>query len=205
MFLAIVSIMKSFRHHAAAATVLASAALLAGCNKPAPEQPAPAAAAPPYRLTASIREVMNSVIDPNAGVVWKAVKTVIEHGRPTEHAPANDQEWADVRHAALTVTEGANLLMMPSRPVAPPGAGSLTPGVELAPDEIRALIDKSPAAWNLFAQGLQNALTPAIAAIDAKNPEALFEAGDKIDTACENCHQVFWYPNAGASAPARAR
>ena len=146
---------------------------------------------------------MNSVIDPNADVVWNAVKTVIERGRPTEHAPANDQEWAEVRRAALTVTEGANLLMMPSRRVAPPGAGSLTPGVELAPDEVRALIDKSPAAWNLFAQGLQDALTPALAAIDAKNPEALFEAGDKIDTACENCHQVFWYPNAGASAAAR--
>jgi hypothetical protein len=201
--------MQHLRHHAGAAVVLAAASLLAGCTTaPAPEQRAApeqqsSSAAPPYRLTASIREVMNSVIDPNADVVWNAVKTVIERGRPTEHAPANDQEWAEVRRAALIVTEGANLLMMPTRPVAPPGAGSLTPGVELAPEEVRALIDKSPAAWNLFAQGLQNAMAPAMAAIDSKNSQALFEAGEKIDTACENCHQVFWYPNAGASAPTR--
>jgi len=182
--------------------VLCGMCLLAGCSKPAPEAPPPPAA-PPYHPVASIREVMNSVIDPNADVVWNAVRTTIERGRPTEHAPKSDEEWAEVRRAALIVTEGANLLMMPNRPVAPPGAGSLTPGVELAPEEVRALIDKSPAAWNLFAQGLQNAMAPALAAIDTKNSQALFEAGDKIDTACENCHQVFWYPNAGPSAPTR--
>jgi hypothetical protein len=193
--------MEYFRHPAAGAVVLVAASLLAGCTTSAPEQPP--RADPPYRPVASIREVMNSVIDPSADVVWNAVKTVIDHGRPTDHAPATDQDWADVRRHALIVSEGANLLMMPTRPVAPPGAPSLAPGIELAPEEVRSLIDKSPAAWNLFAQALQDALTPALAAIDAKDSQALFAAGDKIDTTCENCHQVFWYPNAGASAPAR--
>jgi len=194
--------MRYFRHrHAAAAVVLVAASLLTGCAAPAPEQPPPAAS--PYRPVASIREVMNSVIDPSADVVWNAVRTVIDHGRPTDHAPATDQDWAEVRRHALIVSEGANLLMMPTRPVAPPGAPSLAPGIELAPEEVRSLIDKNPAGWNLFAQALQDALTPALAAIDAKDSQALFAAGDKIDTTCENCHQVFWYPNAGASAPAR--
>jgi hypothetical protein len=176
--------------------------VLAGCSKPAPEQP-PAPAAPPYHPVASIREVMNSVIDPNVDVVWNAVKTDIDHGKQIEHAPANDDEWAAVRHSALTVAEGANLLMMP-RAVAPPGAGSLSPGIELAPDQVRALIDKSPAGWNQFARALQDSLQPAIAAIDKKDALALFEAGDKIDEVCESCHQVFWYPmpEAGKSASA---
>ena len=107
--------------------------LFVGCSKPAPEAP-PLPAAPPYNPVASIREVMNSVIDPNVDVVWNAVKTVIDHGKPIEHAPANDEEWAAVRHSAMTVSEGANLLMMPGRAVAPPGAGSLSPGIQLAPD-----------------------------------------------------------------------
>ena len=201
-FPVIVRFMKYFGHcHAAAAVVMVAASLLAGCAAPAPEQPPPADA--PYRPVASIREVMNSVIDPSADVVWNAVRTVIDHGRPTDHAPASDQDWAEVRRHALIVSEGANLLMMPTRPVAPPGAPSLAPGIELAPEEVRSLIDKNPAGWNLFAQALQDALTPALAAIDAKDSQALFAAGDKIDMTCENCHQVFWYPNAGASAPAR--
>jgi hypothetical protein len=193
--------MAYFRRYAAPAVVLCGMCLLAGCSKPAPAaQPPPAA--PPYNPVASIREVMNSVIDPNVDVVWNAVKTDIDHGKPIEHAPANDEEWAAVRHSAMTVTEGANLLMMPGRAVAPPGAGSLSPGIELAPDQIRALIDKSPGGWNQFARSLQESLQPALAAIDKKDPQALFEAGDKIDEVCESCHQIFWYPQQSGSTPA---
>jgi hypothetical protein len=194
--------MACFRRYATSAVVLGAMSLLVGCSKPAPEAPPPAA--PPYHPVASIREVMNSVIDPNVDVVWNAVKTVIDHGKPIEHAPANDEEWAAVRHSAMTVSEGANLLMMPGRAVAPPGAGSLSPGIELAPDQVRALIDKSPSGWNQFARALQDSLQPALAAIDKKDPQALFEAGDKIDEVCESCHQVFWYPEQGASAPAKS-
>jgi hypothetical protein len=194
--------MAHIRHHAVSAVVLCGMCLLVGCSKPAPEQPPPAA--PPYHPVASIREVMNSVIDPNVDVVWNAVKTVIDHGKPIEHAPANDEEWAAVRHSALTVSEGTNLLMMPGRAVAPPGAGSLAPGIELAPDQVRALIDKSPSGWNQFARSLQDSLQPALAAIDKKDAQALFEAGDKIDEVCESCHQVFWYPEPGALASASA-
>jgi hypothetical protein len=191
--------MQHFRHlSAAAAIVLVVQSVLAGCAAPAREEPPPAA--PPYRPVASIREVMNSVIDPSIDVVWNSVATIIDDGRATERAPATDEEWAEVRRHALVVSEAANLLLMPDRPVAPPGAPSLAPGVELTPEEIRKLIDENQDGWNLYVQELQDSLKPALAAIDAKNPQALFEVGEKIDTTCENCHQVFWYPNAVASA-----
>ncbi|MGH9255074.1 MAG: hypothetical protein ACRD3C_10945 [Vicinamibacterales bacterium] len=191
--------MQYFRHrHAAAAVVLVAASLLAGCAAPAPEQPPPAD--PPYRPVASIREVMNSVIDPSVDVVWNSVKTVIDDGRMTDHAPAADEDWAEVRRHALIVSEAANLLLMHNRQVAPPGAPSLAPGVELAPEEIRSLIDKNRDGWNFYVQQLQDSLKPALAAIDAKDPQALFAAGEQIDTTCENCHQVFWFPNPVASA-----
>jgi hypothetical protein len=186
------------RRHAGGAVVLVAASLLAGCAAPAPEEPSPADS--PYRPVASIREVMNSVIDPSIDVVWNAVATVIDDGRMTDRAPATDEDWAEVRRHALIVSEAANLLMMPDRPVAPPGAPSLAPGIELPPDEIRALIDKNRDGWNFYVQQFQDSMKPAVAAIDAKNPQALFEAGEQIDTTCENCHQVFWFPNAVASA-----
>jgi hypothetical protein len=188
--------MKYSRHrHAAAAVVMIAASLLSGCAAPAPEQP-PAPAAPPFRPVASIREVMNSVIDPSVDMVWNAVGSVVDDGRLTDRAPIKDEDWAEVRRHALIVSEAANLLLMHDRPVAPPGAPSLAPGVELTPEEIRSLIDKNPDGWNFYVQELQDSLTPALAAIDAKNSQALFDAGEKIDTTCENCHSVFWYPNA---------
>ena len=197
--------MKYFRHRHAAAVVLAAASVLAGCGSqsaaPAPEQPPPADS--PYRPVATIREVMNSVIDPSVDEVWNSVKSVVDDGRLTEHAPAKDEEWAEVRRHALIVSEAANLLLMHDRPVAPPGAPSLAPGIELTPEEIRALIDKNRDGWNFYVQQFQDSLTPALAAIDAKNSQALFDAGEKIDETCENCHTVFWYPKAVAPAPTR--
>ena len=198
-FPVIVLFMKYSRHrHAAAAVVLVAAFLLSGCSAPAPEQPAPAA--PPFRPVASIREVMNSVIDPSVDEVWNAVKSVVDDGSLTDHAPAKDEEWAEVRRHALVVIEAANLLLMHDRPVAPPGAPSLAPGVELTPEEIRSLIDKNPDGWNFYVQEFQDSMKPALAAIDAKNAQALFDAGEKIDTTCENCHSTFWYPKAVASS-----
>lgn len=195
-----------FAHrHAAVAVALVAASLVAACSAPAPEKPP--AAAPPYRPVASIREVMNSVIDPNIDPVWDSVKSVLEHGvkggKMIEQGPASDKEWAEVRAHALVVSEAANLLLMPNRPVAPPGAPSLAPGVELKPEEIRALIDKNPDGWNYFVQDFQDSLKPALAAIDAKDPQALFSVGGKIDETCENCHSTFWYPKAVKSTAAK--
>ena len=207
MFPVIVSTyMAYFRRYAVHAVALGTMCLLVavGCSRPAADPAPTAPAATPYHPVASIREVMNSVIDPNVDVVWNAVKTDIDHGKQIEHAPKTDEEWAAVRHSALTVAEGANLLMMPGRAVAPPGAGSLSPGIELAPDQVRALIDKSPSGWNQFARSLQDSLQPALAAIDKKDSLALFEAGDKIDEVCESCHQIFWYPENAAAASATA-
>ena len=195
--------MTYFGHRRVTATiVLIAVSLVAGCAAPAPEKPptadATSGADAKYRPVASIREVMNSVIDPSVDVVWNAVGSVIDNGL-TDRAPKDDEEWAEVRRHALVVTEAANLLLMRNRAVAPPGAPSLAPGVELTPEEIRALIDKNPEGWDFYVQQFQDSLKPALAAIDAKNAQALFEAGDEIDTTCENCHSVFWYPNAVAA------
>ena len=149
---------------------------------------------------------MNSVVDPNIDPVWDSVKSVLEHGvdngKLTDKLPTTDEDWAVIRRHALVVSEAANLLLMPTRPVAPPGAPSLAPGVELTPEEIRALIDKNPEGWAFYVHEFQDSLKPALAAIDAKNAQQLFNVGGKIDETCENCHSTFWYPNAVKSKKA---
>jgi hypothetical protein len=205
--------MTSFSVHvrrAAVVVALVAAPLVAACSTPAAEKPAAEnapAPAVPYRPVASIREVMNSVIDPNIDPVWNSVASVLEHGvengKMTDRAPVSDQDWAEIRAHALVVSEAANLLLMPNRPVAPPGAPSLSPGVELTPEEIRALIDKNPDGWNYFVQDFQDSLKPMLAAIEKKDTQAMFEVGGKIDETCENCHATFWYPKSAAPAPAK--
>ena len=158
------------------------------------QQPA-SAVQPEYVPTATVKDLMLSLIDPAADVVWESVQTIVTPAGTEEKMPKTDEEWAAVRGGALRVVEGANLLMMPGRPVARPGEKSVTPGVELEPEEIEANINKDRAQWNKLAMGLHDITVEALKAIDARDVNALIEIGGRMDMACENCHSTYWYPN----------
>lgn len=153
------------------------------------------ATAPAYQPTATIKDLMLSIVDPSADVVWLAVTTVQGPGGLTDRAPATGEEWARVRQGAIALTEAANLLMMPGRHVAARGEKSEAPGVELEPAEMDALIAKDPAAWIARARALHAAGSAALAAIDARDAQRVFEVGEQIEQACETCHRQYWYPN----------
>lgn len=142
----------------------------------------------------SIKELMESIVDPSADALWGAVGTVVDKDGIHESFPKTNDEWLDVRRAAVRIMEGGNLLMMPGREAAPPGTKSDTPGVELEPDQIAALIKKNRESFDAYARALQALGAEAVQASDARNVALLMDIGERIDTACENCHQTFWYP-----------
>ena len=157
--------------------------------------PAPAPAQPVYAPTATIKDIMLSIVDPAAHVVWLSVTTVQSSAGTVDTAPKNEEEWKKVRQGAIALTEAANLLMMPGRHVAGPGEKSETPGVELEPSEMEELIKKDRGAWEMRATKLHEAGLAVLQAIDAKDSQKVFEVGEQIEQACENCHRQYWYPN----------
>jgi len=165
----------------------------AGCQSQAPAPPSPAQ--PEYMPTATIKDLMLSVVDPSADVVWLSVTTVVDEKGLLETVPKSDEDWLKVRHGAVTLMEAANLLLIPGRRVARPGEKSETPGVELEPEEMDALIAKDRPAWNARAKALHDVVSSVIEAIDAKDSNKVFELGEQIEVACENCHKQYWYPN----------
>ena len=76
---------------------------------------------PDYRLNATVRDIMQSMVDPSADVVWNSVATIVDRSGTDEREPKTDEDWATVKHHALIVAEGANLLIMPGRRIAKPG------------------------------------------------------------------------------------
>jgi hypothetical protein len=168
---------------------VAGSALLmaAACSRP----PEPTE----YRLSATIKDLMDSLVDPSGDFLFDSVATVVTATGTEERAPHTDEEWTGVRRAALRLLEATNLLIMPGRHVARPGEKSDNPEVELGPEAIEALITKDRATWTNLAHGLNDAAMAAYKAIDAKDVQALSNAGEKIDSACENCHLKYWYPN----------
>ncbi len=172
----------------------------AGCRK-----------APPKLLRpATIKDIMDSMVDPSGDFVFSSVEVVSdEHGvrkiAPQDEtftedtagvSPAyNADNWQAVRLRLIVLLEAPNLLVMPGRKVAPPDVKSQNPDIELQPAQIQKLIDGDRPAFIRRAWGLQNAAAVAMKAVDEKNTDALFQAEDGIDKACEDCHLHYWYPN----------
>src|SRR4029077_1505943 len=146
------------------------------------------------RIYSSIKELMESIIDPSADVLWGAVGTIMDKQGVQELVPKTPEEWRDLRRAAVRRIEGGNLLMMPGREAAPAGTKSEAPGVELEPAQITALIKKKRKSFDAFAKALQVLGLEALRASDAKNVALLLDVGGRMEDVCESCHKTFWYP-----------
>ncbi len=122
--------------------------------------------APPFKPVVDTKLLMQSVIDPNADLVWDAVKTIDTAKGTEEIRPRTDEQWAAVRNAAVTVAESGNLLMMVPRA-------------------------KDGGEWMTLAQRMIDTGQEAIKAAEAKNAERLFTVGGDIYDSCSACHQKY--------------
>ena len=174
---------------------LCAVTTVAGCRRAAEEAAAPASAMPPFMSDLTIKDLMQNVVDTNADVVWLSVTTVASDKGLIETRPKTAEEWARVKAGAITLAEAANLLMIPGRHVARPGEKSETPGVELEPSEMEDLLNKDRPAFYEHAKALYHAAMLAADAADKKDADKVFEVGETIERACENCHRNYWYPN----------
>lgn|SRR5215510_16389766 len=121
---------------------------------------------PPFRPVADTKLLMQSVVDPNADIIWEAVKTIDSPAGTEEIRPKNAEEWAAVRNAAVAVAESGNLLMLVPRA-------------------------KDGGEWMKRAQEMIDTGEKAMRAAEAKNAEQLFTIGGDIYDACSNCHRQY--------------
>jgi hypothetical protein len=151
---------------------------------------------------APIEEVMRYMIDPSADSIWEAVVVDVTAQGTSSRAPASEEDWSALRRHAVIIAEATNLLLMEGRPVAAPGSRSDWPGVDLEPEQIEALLAADRGAWSAFVLGLRESARVVLDAVDRRDVDALLEAGDGLDLACENCHVVYWYPSLADGGPA---
>src|ERR1700691_457706 len=164
----------------------ASALIAVACNRSPPPSP--------LQPEATIKDIMDSMVDPGADVLWESVATTVSVAGIEEKQPRTDDDWKTVYRNAVMLVEATNLLKMDGRHVAQPKEKSENPGIELEPEQMEKLINDDRPAFIKFAQGLHDAALPALRATEDRNAMALLDAGEAIDTACENCHLRYWYP-----------
>jgi hypothetical protein len=109
---------------------------------------------------------MNWVIDPNSDVVWKSVGTIVTEAGKEELQPVTDDQWATIRNAAATVAESGNLLLMTGR-------------------------GREEAEWIDAARAMTDTAMLAVQAAEAKDKDALFDAGGSLYETCTQCHAKY--------------
>ncbi|MGH9737531.1 MAG: hypothetical protein ACRD4X_02980 [Candidatus Acidiferrales bacterium] len=183
------------------AVVVILAFVATGCRKAPPKLIRPA----------TIKDVMDSIVNPNASFVFNAVEYVDEpNGEVKNIQPNNDtfdedagelpnayseDNWQALRVHLMALMEAPNLLVMQGRKVAPEHVTSQNPNIELQPWQIQKLIDNNRPAFIRRAHRLQEAVGVALKAVDEKSVKGLFNAEGNLDNACEGCHLHYWYPN----------
>jgi hypothetical protein len=170
------------------ASEITASAYAARCGAPSSR------AASDRQVYSSVKDVMESLIDPSADTLWGAAGTVIDKQGTQDMSPKTPEDWLNVRHAAVRIVEAGNLLMMRGREAAPAGTKSEAPGVELEPAEIAGLIKKKRKSFDTFAKALQALGLEALRASETKDVPLLEDIGGRMEAVCEGCHQTFWYP-----------
>lgn len=120
---------------------------------------------PPFKAVADTKTLMAALLEKQADIVWESVSTTMIGDEVIERRPKTDEEWANVRNAAIAVTETGNLLMIVPR----------------AQDE-----GWMNAAAGMIAQGER-----MLNAIDRKNPQDVFDVGSDLYDSCVNCHMHY--------------
>lgn len=170
----------------------ACACLLIAAN--ACSAPAPAVSDSGFRPTSTVKDIMDSIVDPSADVLWDSVEVVVTASGTEEKAPKTDDEWKEVRRRAVSIIEASNMLLVPGRHIARAGEKAENPNIELPPEQIEKMVNEDRGQWTTLAHGLHDAASAALKAIDDRDKEALLFSGDGLDRACENCHLKYWYP-----------
>jgi hypothetical protein len=126
----------------------------------------PVAEVPVTTPVATIKQIMNGIVNPDAYVIYNAVGTKTSAKGVEEIAPKNDEEWAAVGNSAAAIVESGNLLLMGDRAV-----------------------DKGD--WVKMTRAFMDTGKAALKAAEAKDKDGIVSAGGDLNTTCDNCHAKY--------------
>jgi cytochrome c556 len=169
----------------------------AAMNTPATDTTGPATMAP----KGYVKDLMNYMMMPAAAGVWNAVSTSTDQTGVHENRPQSDDDWNKVIASATELAETTNLLMVPGRRRCVGGA---------IPEAFQT-------DWRRKAREVGEAANIALIVAKKHDADALGEAGERIDVACDQCHERYqlldddptdnnnkvwgtWKPKAGSKA-----
>jgi len=150
------------------------------CSTPVPAaDKAPPEGKPPLPgvLTpkATVKDIMNALVVPSSAIIFGAVATMADLTGEHEYKPETDDDWNIVFANAVMLTESANLLMVQGRQRC---LGGVIPAANRA-------------EWTQLAREFVEAADEALVAAQKHDATGISNAGERIDVACDTCHERF--------------
>lgn len=63
---------------------------------------------PEYRTSATIKDIMDSIVDPDADFLWDSVSTITTKKGVVVNAPRTEADWAEERHRVIAAVANGN-------------------------------------------------------------------------------------------------
>lgn len=120
---------------------------------------------------ATVKQIMDGIVLPAAANVFGSVATISDISGVEQHQPRTEADWALVGANAAALIEAGNLLLMGDR-----------------------LKDRNQ--WVTRTRAMMDAAGIALRATEARDVEALFDAGEAINLSCDMCHTRYQGPGA---------
>ncbi len=121
---------------------------------------------PPFAVVADPQQLMLSVIEPAAEVYWDAVGVIMDRERTVHIRPETPEDWEAVENAAFVLAESGNLMLLDER----------------AQDR---------GHWVAMSRAMIDVGRRAVAAAQARDPDAVFQVGGEVYQVCTGCHAVY--------------
>lgn len=113
-----------------------------------------------------VLELMQNVVAHAAERYWYSITVIVDEDGMARRHPDTDEEWEDVRAAAISIAESGNLLMKDPRAV----------------DDGR---------WMQLASDLVIVGAVAATAAQTRDPESVLAAGEQVYNVCSDCHALY--------------
>lgn len=115
---------------------------------------------------ATVKQIMNGVVDPASNAVFNAVSSEISAAGIVEKAPQTDAEWQKLGDQAAALAEAGNLLLVGGRQI-------------------------DTGDWTSLSREMTKVSTDVLRATEAKDKDKVFDLGEALYLTCDNCHRKY--------------
>lgn len=141
---------------------------------------------------------MTSTVIPQAQAIWDVTNAATDDAGEPVAAKFTPAAWARIEQAALAIQQAFDKLH------AAGSIGVAAPGVKISGDDspvgagaakVQGFVDANPDDFRARAKSFAGFAGGMAKAAQRRDLKALMGSVEEMDTTCESCHKVYWYPD----------